>query len=296
MSPGDETTTSDESSATTTPASTATSVDPEPTTSTSITNSTSSTSTTEVSTTLQTEDGTFIQPSDFSCLDGLRSEHCSKCSPNYQDCSEGLKCNAYADDGSGSWNDTKCVPLAPDPDLPGQPCTVEGSPASGIDSCDLHSICWDVDEATLIGTCVPFCTGSLDMGACPDGLLCAVFNDGVLPLCLPGCDPLQQDCPVDEVCIEHPDGTGFLCVLDGSGDEGQAFDPCSFANECDPGLHCGEPNAASECDPDASGCCLPFCDLTLPLDCPGAMQTCQPYFGMDPAPPGSENVGRCALP
>jgi len=288
----DASTTSDEStSSTTTTATPTTSVDPVPTTSTS-----TSTGTSDVSTTLQTEDIAFIPPSDFICLTGLRSAHCSGCDPFAQDCPHGMKCSPYADDGGTSWNNDKCVTIVPDPDHAGEPCTVQNSGTSGNDSCDLGSMCWDVDADTLTGTCVPLCTGSPEMGICPQPLTCAVFNSATLPLCLPQCDPLQQDCPVDEVCIENRAGVGFLCTLEESGDEGQAFDPCMFANTCDPGLACQDPTSASECDPDATGCCTPFCDLTLPPNCPGAMQTCQPYFGKDPAPPGHENVGVCKLP
>lgn len=43
-----------------------------------------------------------------------------------QDCPEGEKCSAYADDGGTSWNASKCVPVNGD-GQPGEPCTVEGS-------------------------------------------------------------------------------------------------------------------------------------------------------------------------
>ncbi|PCC69283.1 hypothetical protein SAMN02745121_08894 [Nannocystis exedens] len=41
------------------------------------------------------------------------------------------------------------------------------------------------------------------------------------------------------------------------------------ANVCDPGLACLAPDLATECDPRAPGCCLPFCDIDLPNTCPG---------------------------
>jgi len=239
----------------------------------------------------------FIPPFDILCLSasGALDPRCGFCDVFQNQCPEGSKCSPYADDGGGSWNNTKCTPLDRDPDHPGEPCTVQGSGVSGVDSCDADSMCWDVDDDTMIGTCVQHCDGTLDAPLCPDGAACALSND-VLALCLPTCDPLLQDCPDGDLCIGNPsdDQNNFLCIFDGSGDEGQVFDPCSFANACDAGLLCQASSVALECDPQ-DGCCTPYCDLTLPPNCPGAMQTCQPYFEMDP-PPEYMNVGVCAVP
>ena len=115
-------------------------------------------------------------------------------------------------------------------------------------------------------------------------------------LCLPGCDPLLQGCGDGDLCIPDPgDPARFICVLDASGDEGQVFDECEFVNACDPGLYCVAPALGAECPPEAPGCCLPFCDTTMP-SCPGAGQECLPWFEMDQAPPGFENVGLCGVP
>jgi len=40
---------------------------------------------------------------------------------------------------------------------------------------------------------------------------------------------------------------------DVSDEEGQAFDICEYANACDPGLYCAEPELGLECDPQDSG-------------------------------------------
>jgi hypothetical protein len=93
------------------------------------------------------------------------------------------------------------------------------------------------------------------------------------------------------VCIQSPTFTGFLCVLDASGDEGQANDPCNFANSCDPGLICADPTASNSCDPDA-GCCQPFCDINEPNVCPDG-QMCIP---LENPTPSSPEVGFCSLP
>ena len=43
-----------------------------------------------------------------------------------QDCPEGEKCNPWANDGGASWNALRCVPIDPNPDGVGEPCTVSG--------------------------------------------------------------------------------------------------------------------------------------------------------------------------
>ncbi|MFY0531321.1 hypothetical protein [Nannocystis pusilla] len=100
----------------------------------------------------------------------------------------------------------------------------------------------------------------------------------MLNLCLPTCDPLAQDCPNGLLCIHDIYDERWVCALDASGDEGQAFDPCPHGHACDPGLHCAEPELAGECDPMASGCCLPLCDLDLPNTCPGQGQACVAWY------------------
>jgi len=86
-------------------------------------------------------------------------------------------------------------------------------------------------------------------------------------------------------------------VLDASGDAGVVFDPCEFANACDKGLLCLNPTAAEECDPNAGGCCLPFCDLGKPeLMCPGVGQSCVSLYEAGMAPPEYAHIGICVIP
>jgi hypothetical protein len=212
-----------------------------------------------------------------------------------QDCPDGQKCMPWANDGGSSWNATKCTDVMPNPGAPGDECTVEGNGVSGIDSCEKASMCWNVSQDTGKGTCVAFCTGSQEAPMCGPGTNCVIANDGVLILCLPGCDPLTQDCPNMDLCIPQPMGDGFVCVLDASGDMGAQNDPCEYANACDPGLICANPALATECDPMAAGCCLPFCDLSMP-ECTNMGAMCLPWYDMGMAPPGLENVGVCGLP
>jgi hypothetical protein len=210
-----------------------------------------------------------------------------------QDCPAGEKCMPWANDGGNSWNALRCSPIADNPDAPGEPCTVEGSGASGIDSCELGAMCWDVDPDTLEGVCVAFCVGSPERPACEDAdAMCVMGGDGVLALCIPVCDPLQQDCSVEgNAC--YPVNDSFICAPDASGDTGAPGDACEFINVCDPGSFCASAEVVPECM--GAGCCTLFCDLDMPLPClPG--QECTPWYEAGMAPPGFENLGACALP
>ncbi len=221
-----------------------------------------------------------------------------ECSVWDQDCGDGEKCSAWANDGGSSWNATRCVPLDPNPAQPGDPCTVEGSGVSGIDSCDVSSMCWDVDPEMNMGTCVAFCTGSENAPVCDDPTTsCSIANDGTLILCLPTCDPLTQDCAEGQAC--YPIDNSFVCAPDASGeDQGADNDPCEFLNACDMGNICVNPAIVQGCPAGSGGCCQNVCDLTAdPADqgC-DTMETCEPWFEEGMVTPGFEDVGVCALP
>ena len=210
-----------------------------------------------------------------------------------QDCPEGQKCAAWASDGGNAWNATRCVLLTGD-QLPGEPCTTAGGGVSGEDDCIKGAMCWDVGLDN-VGFCVALCSdGECTTATCDPGFVCAVTAECAIPICLPSCDPLLQDCPGDDVCL--PSHDNFLCVLDASGDEGQVFDPCEFANACDPGLVCAAPTSASECDPQSTGCCQPMCSLSAMAPCPGAGQQCLSLHEEGQAPPAFEDIGFCTLP
>ncbi len=235
-----------------------------------------------------TEDGSFVPKLDQPIQDS--------CNPLTQDCPPGQKCMPFADDGASSWNNDKCVPVMENPAQVHEPCVAEGGGFSGFDNCDLGLFCWDVD-AEGNGHCVALCSGSMDEPSCSEpGHSCAISSESVLPLCLEVCDPLAQGCDASEVCIEGPGGTVFFCVLDASGTEGQAHDPCMGARECDAGLFCGYPDAAAECDQQVIGCCEPFCDISAPNTCPGQGQVCNSWYGGNRPPLMYENLGYCAVP
>jgi hypothetical protein len=237
--------------------------------------------------------GSFIMPKDGG------STGTKECDQWVQDCPRGEKCMPYSGDGDNAWESLKCVQVQENADAVGEPCTVEGSGVSGIDSCEKGAMCWNVDTETGTGVCVAMCIGTPDQPKCADAeTSCFNSNDGVLTLCLPKCDPLLQDCEGDDLCIYNPQATSeFLCVLDASGEEGQEFDVCEYINACDKGFFCANPALATECDPMAGGCCLPWCDLSvMPAPCNGVNQECLPWFEMGQAPPGLENLGVCGIP
>lgn len=259
----------------------------------SSTSTTSSSGTTAEPTTSGTgssgSSGNFFVPNDMNKP--------PQCDQWKQDCPEGQKCMPYSGDGDFSWESLKCVDVMPNPGQVGDDCMAEGG-VSGIDNCDKGLMCWDVDPMTNVGVCVAMCVGSPDAPSCDSmDASCLISNMGVLTLCLPKCDPLVQDCAGDNLCIPNPqDGTAFLCLLDASGDEGQEFDPCQYINSCDKGFFCAVPTLANECDPNSTGCCLSFCDITLMPKCNGAGQECLPWYGMDTPAPGYEDVGYCGIP
>ena len=214
---------------------------------------------------------------------------CSRCDVWTQDCPDGEKCTAWADDGGNSWNDTLCVPVGPD--KPGEPCTLDGIITSGRDSCELGSMCWHVDPE-LHGTCVSLCEGSWDAPLCAEGMSCMIANDGALNLCHSGCDPLLQDCEQGWTCVAGQDGG--MCIL-GANLLGGEGDPCEHANACKAGLACVDGAEIPACE--GSMCCSPYCDHTLPNTCPGAPEvSCVPWYEPGKAPSGYEPLGSCALP
>ncbi len=218
-----------------------------------------------------------------------------ECDVFLQNCPAGDKCMPWDSSGGGSWDALMCAPIDANTVGTGDVCLVVGSGTSGIDNCELGSMCWDVDGATNEGTCVEMCTGSLQNPVCaPANTSCVISNNDVLVLCLPGCDPLMQNCPGNQAC--YPVNGNFTCAPDASGAQGADGDPCEFINVCDPGLMCIAAASVEACV-GASGCCTPYCDVTDPVDpCPAATESCVAFFPVGQAPAGLEDVGVCAVP
>lgn len=216
-----------------------------------------------------------------------------ECSIWEHDCPRGEKCMPWANDGGNVWNATRCSPIDPNPDGPGESCMAEDSGVSGVDTCDGTSMCFGVDES-LNGYCTPFCLGSPESPTCADPTRsCTLGGDSVLALCLPACDPLEQDCPAGQGCYEF--SNGFQCAPDASNEGGDDGDTCGFINDCSPGLICLQSTQTADCE-DNTGCCSPYCDITEPNTCLGEGEECVAFYAQGKAPPGLDNVGICALP
>ncbi len=240
------------------------------------------------------EGHTFILRQDFACssLPPGYAGHCSECSVWEQDCPRGEKCVAWANDGGGAWNATRCSPVDATPAAVGEACMVEGSGASGIDDCDFGSMCWFVDAATSVGICTALCTGDERNPICEDST-CSISNGGVLNVCVPTCDPVGEACLGASKCSPSPEG--FWCLpVTGEIGYGEA---CGFGG-CGDGLLCLD-GPASGCEITDS-CCTAYCDLDAGdpnPSCPDAAigQLCAPYPG-PPLPEELQHVGVCALP
>lgn len=210
-----------------------------------------------------------------------------------QDCPAGEKCNPYADDGGDFWNATGCFPLDPAPAKVGEPCSSQGT--QGPDSCEAGSLCKFDPEAGFV--CIALCGCSAENPTCGANEKCKVYNNGVLPVCTPLCDPFVPDsCPEGQLCAMLGDWSGdFVCFPDKSADKGALGDPCQTINGCDPGYSCEiadyVPGGCN--DPAAANCCTPLCDLDAP-DCPEGSH-CLEYFGGFglEAPVCLEDVGYC---
>ncbi|MBX7083523.1 MAG: hypothetical protein K1X88_30220 [Nannocystaceae bacterium] len=254
------------------------------TTATTATASSSATTVTTVDDTAETAG--FLDTATSSCF-----THCTnECDVWAQDCPEGEKCMPWANDGGDSWNALRCTPIEPVPDQPGDVCTVEGSGVSGIDSCDLGAMCWNVDPETNTGYCIAMCTGSEAQPSCAGACeTCVINNDGVLDLCLSQCHPAHHQCHPGEACTVI--GDTFACVP-WSG-VGAALEGCEDNTDCADGLACLAAAQIPGCL-DAN-CCTPLCD-TVADDCaaqvPGT--ACNPS-GIE-VPGCIAGVGVCTAP
>ncbi|MEM9453320.1 MAG: hypothetical protein AAGF11_04020 [Myxococcota bacterium] len=269
---------------------------PAPASTGALTTSTTVVTTTGLDTGGESTGITFIGRPDISCFtaNGYYTS-CFECGVLEQDCPNGEKCMPWANDGGMRWNSTRCVPIIEQPDQPGEPCMVEGSPFIGVDSCDLGSMCWGVDLDTNEGTCISMCAGDPSNPMCelPENS-CFLDEDQSLALCLSGCNPLGDDCGPSGRCVPTEQGLGCFHVWSAGAAAGQ---PCEYLDECGPGLACTAPDAvAPSCDPGASGCCTPWCDLSAPdpsAACFDPTQQCTSWWDGAPAPDGLEDLGIC---
>ena len=218
-------------------------------------------------------------------FDALCLNEPQECDLFVETCPDGQKC-------TNTGGQLGCVPVA-DPGLPvGSPCTTADG---GLDDCDADSVCADGLPDTNTGTCTAYCLGPQDAPECTDpGATCLEYAPDLFGLCIPGCDPLAQDCPMGQLCTADQ---GLLrCLPDQSGGAGLPAAPCDVPVDCNPGLFCANSAFVPDCEPIKAGCCSEFCDLNAPT-CSLPGQTCVPWFTADdPAPPGLEDLGACVLP
>lgn len=256
------------------------------------TGSATSSALTSGSTTTSTSGTSQEQPT----TSGAPADLPRECDYFVEDCPQGQKCAPVSLDGDYLWDHVFCVPIAPSPAEPGEPCTYLGKPRDGHDTCDKHSFCFG-GEDTGTGVCVALCVGSEQDLKCqaPEDT-CWLWSDSepTVYYCVANCDPLLPSCPLDWLCLPNGD-FGFTCI-EPLGDLNATFGPCNSMFECVPGDLCVDSSLAVECDPMVDGCCLPYCDLNGANKCPGEGQVCLPLFLPGQAPPGSENVGVCGLP
>ncbi len=180
--------------------------------------------------------------------------------------------------------------MFPSADQVGEPCTVEGNGQSGIDTCDISQICFDVD-ADDNGTCVGFCAGMENDPVCPEGQACSVSNAGTLALCLPTCDPLLPSCAEGDGCFPAKGVEAFVC-LPAPTENIDTIWTCHTTGGCEPGTICVNSSFLPACDDEA--CCTPYCDLGNPT-CPSDTE-CVSFWDEGAAPPEFEDLGVCAVP
>ncbi len=218
------------------------------------------------------------------------------------ECGPDQKCAPWSLEDDQIPDSIRCCAAADDPDLAGEPCTMQEYNGSCLDSCERGATCVLDDQEGLTGQCRLYCQpGGND---CPPDETCKTFfellNDvPTVPLCMEQCDPLVQDCSVPGwVCI--PDSptqagqSGFICVAPPP-DEPYAYgDPCALANQCDAGLVCVVADRLPSCS--FTSCCTSYCSLSegdagcMALD---PNLRCIDWMAPDPA---WEDVGVCALP
>ena len=195
-------------------------------------------------------------------------------------CDEGFKCAPVGDPKNGF--ELWCVEVQESPRTLGDACVLLCEETDGVDDCDVGLFC-------VAGACRALCLPADEI--CND-VNDSCFTDPSAPfgVCLPSCDPLAQDCGIGFTCIPDPPST-FVCLPDASDDGADQGATCVFANSCNPGFMCIEPE--DEGCGAGTGCCSAYCDLGSPV-CANAEHECQVVLA-SPSP-GYETVGVCALP
>jgi hypothetical protein len=216
-------------------------------------------------------------------------------------CGEGQKCMPWSDDPDRLPDAYRCCPDE-GTDVVNDLCTISQYDGSCLDSCVNGSMCLLDDPDNLAGVCRPFCNPSgSDCG--PDET-CKAFFEALpavpnVPICMPKCDPLDQDCEQNSWrCIpDTPTAagqSGFICVPPPPGADKQLFDACALANDCSPGLVCLTAERVPGCT--FTSCCSAFCSQAEgDATCQDLHPDMECIDWMAPEPQWSD-IGACAIP
>jgi hypothetical protein len=235
---------------------------------------------------------------------GVNSE-CSMCE---QDCADGQKCvpislgNDLVPDFLGCTPvDDKTVPVGDD-------CQIRDYYGAGQDNCEKGAFCVANDFVELTGFCQQTCCPNEQESGCPHGDVCELLLDGIpnvpaVPLCMPGCNPLEPNA-CDQVgrpdwrCIPTTLGSTceFFCAPPTPLSEGDEYSdqngPCLLWTDCKQGLHCQQSQSIVGCDVGFPYCCTAYCDTTDPTTCPDGLE-CEAFGCPNPE---FEDVGACITP
>jgi hypothetical protein len=222
-----------------------------------------------------------------------------QCSIYEQDCAAGEKCVPWSEEPDLVPDEIRCCAIEGEPKAIGDACTVNGYFGSCLDDCVAGSFCLDPFN-TGEGYCQKFCTGSASNPTCDLDESCLIYFAGV-PMCFPQCDPLVQDCGDGRGCYpdeESAGGTGFICLPTIAGD-GTYGDLCWLLSGCAPGYICVYSDFLPDCNASV-GCCTPLCDVSEADTCdefnPDIECVSWYYAGQEPPSATLQNVGVCALP
>lgn len=225
--------------------------------------------------------------------DSAKSPSPPGCDVFAQDCPEGQKCawTSYSD-----FEETMgCVPLAPAPRQPGEPCVYEIDPedqwSSGVDDCDKGAMCLG-NEKPGQGICVGLCKGSAWAPYCDEGYTCV--GGRTHWYCQRDCDPLIQDCPAGYRCELDLRGYSFACQIEHDTKYAAPGKPCDWDSDCEPGSICVDGQGVPGCPTE--GCCTKYCDLADPaFDCGLEGQQCE-TVEVSQGVKWPEDLGICLLP
>jgi hypothetical protein len=216
-------------------------------------------------------------------------------------CGDGQKCMPWSEDPNRIPDAYRCC-AEEGSDVVDDVCTIAEYDGSCLDSCVNGTMCVLDDPENLSGVCRPFCNPSNP--GCSADETCKAFFEALpavpnIPMCMPKCDPLRQDCVQPSwKCIPDtptPAGqSGFICVPPPPSSEKQLFDACALANDCAAGLVCLTADRVPGCT--FNSCCSAFCSLS------DGHQTCQDLQSdmqcidwMAPDPQW-QDVGACGIP